>query len=151
MALPIASTTSASCARAASAPIRTMAEAYKWFALATVQGDKESAKKRDDVAAHLDPAALAAAQQAVKSFVAEPQPQEAVTVHEPPGGWDQAAGAPAQTSRGQPGRWRSAPSRRENGEQARLIAQKRDRSARSSLRSHRPPAQSRCWIRKTRR
>ncbi len=74
------------------------AEAYKWFALATIQGDKESAKKRDDVAAQLDPTALAAAQQAVKSFVAEPQPPEAVTVREPPGGWDQAAGAPAQTS-----------------------------------------------------
>ncbi len=74
------------------------AEAYKWFALATIQGDKESAKKRDDVATNLDPATLAAAQQAVKSFVAEPQPPEAVTVREPPGGWDQAAGAPAQTS-----------------------------------------------------
>ena len=74
------------------------AEAYKWFALATIQGDKESAKKRDDVATHLDPAALAAAQQTVKSFVAEPQPPEAITVREPPGGWDQAAGAPAQTS-----------------------------------------------------
>jgi localization factor PodJL len=74
------------------------AEAYKWFALATIQGDKESAKKRDDVATHLDPTVLAAAQQAVKSFVAEPQPQEAVTVREPPGGWDQAAGVPAQTS-----------------------------------------------------
>ena len=77
------------------------AEAYKWFALATIQGDKESAKKRDDVAAHLDPAALAAAQQAVKSFVAEPQPPEAVTVREPPGGWDEAAGTPAQTSQRQ--------------------------------------------------
>ncbi len=72
------------------------AEAYQWFALAAVQGDTESAKKRDDVAAHLDPAALAAAQQAVKNFVAEPQPQDAITVREPPGGWDHAASTPAR-------------------------------------------------------
>ncbi len=52
------------------------AEAYKWFALAAAQGDKEAAKKRDEIAARLDPAALAAAQQAVKNFVAEPQPQD---------------------------------------------------------------------------
>jgi localization factor PodJL len=73
---------------------RSYDEAYKWFALAAAQGDRESAKKRDDVAAQLDASALAAAQQAVKNFVAEPQPQEAVTVREPPGGWDHAAGAP---------------------------------------------------------
>ena len=58
---------------------KSYAEAYKWFALAAAQGDKEAAKKRDEVAAHLDAAALAAAQQAVKSFVAEPQPEEAIS------------------------------------------------------------------------
>ncbi len=79
------------------------AEAYKWFALATIQGDHESAKKRDDVATHLDPTSLTAAQQAVKSFVAEPQPPEAVTVREPPGGWDHAASAPTQASPPPPG------------------------------------------------
>jgi localization factor PodJL len=73
---------------------RSYDEAYKWFALAAAQGDRESAKKRDDVAAQLDASALATAQQAVKNFVAEPQSQEAVTVREPPGGWDHAAGAP---------------------------------------------------------
>jgi len=72
---------------------KSYAEAYKWFALAAAQGDKESAKKRDDIAAHIDAAALAAAQQAVTAFVAEPQPQEATVVPEPPGGWDHAAGA----------------------------------------------------------
>jgi localization factor PodJL len=69
-------------------------EAYKWFALAAAQGDRESAKKRDEVAAHMDTAALAAAQQTVNRFVAEPQPEEAAAVREPPGGWDNAAGAP---------------------------------------------------------
>jgi len=73
---------------------KSYAEAYKWFALAAAQGDRESAKKRDDVAAHIDPAALAEAQQAVTSFVAEPQPEEAAAVHEPPGGWDHADGTP---------------------------------------------------------
>jgi len=75
---------------------KSYAEAYKWFALAAAQGDRESAKKRDDVAGSMDAAALAAAQQAVKSFVAEPQSDEATVVREPPGGWDHAAGAPAQ-------------------------------------------------------
>ena len=47
---------------------KSLAESYKWFALAAAQGDREAAKKRDDVAAHMDADALAAAQQAVKSF-----------------------------------------------------------------------------------
>jgi localization factor PodJL len=75
---------------------KSYAEAYKWFALAAAQGDRESAKKRDDVAGSMDAAAQAAAQQAVKGFVAEPQPEEATVVREPPGGWDHAAGAPPQ-------------------------------------------------------
>ena len=71
---------------------KSYAEAYKWFALAAAQGDEEAAKKRDEIAADLDASALAAARQAVKSFVAVPQPQDATTVREPPGGWDAAAG-----------------------------------------------------------
>ena len=73
---------------------KSYAEAYKWFALAAAQGDREAAKKRDDVAGYMDASALAAAQQAVKSFVAEPQPEQATVVPEPPGGWDHTAGAP---------------------------------------------------------
>ena len=104
------------------------AEAYKWFALATIQGDKESAKKRDDVATHLDPATLAAAQQAVKSFVAEPQPTRGrhrtrtarrLGSSRRRAGTNQPAVSRAAGARHVPGR--------ENGEQARLIAQKRDR------------------------
>jgi localization factor PodJL len=67
---------------------RNIAESYKWFALAAAQGDKEAARKRDDVAAHLDAQTLASAQQAVKSFTPTPQPAEAIQTSSPPGGWD---------------------------------------------------------------
>jgi localization factor PodJL len=81
------------CARGLGAE-RSFDEAYKWFALAAAQGDREAAKKRDEVAAHLTAEALAAAQQAVKSFAPEPQPADATAVAEPPGGWDRASAAP---------------------------------------------------------
>jgi localization factor PodJL len=67
---------------------RNIVESYKWFALAAAQGDKEAARKRDDVAAHLDAQTLASAQQAVKSFTPAPQPAEAIQITAPPGGWD---------------------------------------------------------------
>ncbi len=70
---------------------KNFVESYKWFALAAAQGDQESAKKRDEVATHLDAPALAAAQQAVKTFKAEPQPKTATAVPRPVGGWDNAA------------------------------------------------------------
>jgi localization factor PodJL len=67
---------------------RNIAESYKWFSLAAAQGDKEAARKRDDVAAHLDAQTLASVQHAVKSFVPIPQPAEATQITAPPGGWD---------------------------------------------------------------
>ena len=70
MASPTANTISASSTRAASAWRRIIAESYKWFALAANQGDQDAAKKRDEVAAHLDPQSLAAAQLAVKTWTA---------------------------------------------------------------------------------
>jgi localization factor PodJL len=70
------------------------AEAYKWFALAAKQGDVEAANKRDDVAEQLDEATLAAADLLVKSWKPEPQPDEAIKVKAPPGGWDAAAQPP---------------------------------------------------------
>ena len=70
-----------------------MAESYKWFALAAAQGDKEAAKKRDEVAAHLDADALAAAKQEVASFKPKRPPEDAVNVPVPPGGWDHASEA----------------------------------------------------------
>jgi localization factor PodJL len=72
---------------------RNIAESYKWFALAAAQGDKEAARKRDDVAAHLDAQTLASAQQAVKSFTPTPQPAEAIQTSSPPGGWDRVTQA----------------------------------------------------------
>jgi localization factor PodJL len=81
---------------------KNYAEAYKWFALAAAQGDKESAKKRDDIAAQMDAPALAAAQQTVTAFVAEPQPAAATVVPAPPGGWDRTAGAPLPRAKARP-------------------------------------------------
>jgi localization factor PodJL len=74
------------------------AEAYKWFALGANQGDSEAAAKRDEVASHLDPQALAGAQATVKTWTAMAQPDNAITVKAPPGGWDQ----PAQAAKPKP-------------------------------------------------
>lgn len=78
---------------------KNFAESYKWFALAAAQGDKEAAKKRDEVAARIDAGALAAAQAAVKAWVAEPQPEPAVNVPVPPGGWDRSPSGPAPAAK----------------------------------------------------
>ncbi|HEY0224359.1 MAG TPA: hypothetical protein VGC38_07605 [Pseudolabrys sp.] len=72
---------------------KNMIESYKWFSLAAAQGDKESAKKRDDVALRLEADEIAAAEAEVKGFVAEKQPEDAVAVPEPAGGWDNVTGA----------------------------------------------------------
>lgn len=40
---------------------QSLSESYRWFAIAASEGDDDAAKKRDEVAAKLDPAALAAA------------------------------------------------------------------------------------------
>src|SRR6202044_172331 len=63
-------------------------ESYKWFALAASKGDSDAAKKRDEVATHLDAQALAAAKLAVQKWSAAPQPEDAVNAKAPPGGWD---------------------------------------------------------------
>ena len=70
---------------------QNLAESYKWFSLAAAHGDADSAHKRDDVAKRLDAQSLAAAKLAIQTFVAEPQPDDAVNVGTPPGGWDRAA------------------------------------------------------------
>jgi localization factor PodJL len=84
-------------ARGAGAP-QDYAEAYKWFALAANQGDVEAARKRDEIASQLDEATLAAADFAVKAWKAEPQPDDAIRVKAPPGGWDGSA-QPAKKGR----------------------------------------------------
>jgi localization factor PodJL len=87
---------------------KNIAEAYKWFALAAAQGDREAAKKRDDVAAHLDADELASARDTAKSFVPEPQPQSTINVPVPQGGWDDATTAAPQPTKPRGGRAISA-------------------------------------------
>jgi localization factor PodJL len=83
---------------------QNLAESYKWFALAAQQGDQDAGKKRDDVATRMDQHALVAARLATQTFVVEQQPDEAVNVRPPAGGWDAApraapTGAPAAPAR----------------------------------------------------
>lgn len=75
---------------------QNLAESYKWFTLAAGQGDADAATKRDDVAKRLDPQSLAAAKLAIQTFSAEPQPDDAVNVQAPAGGWDSAPQATAK-------------------------------------------------------
>ncbi|RKE69803.1 localization factor PodJL [Pseudorhodoplanes sinuspersici] len=70
---------------------QNLPESYKWFSLAALQGDRDAAKKRDDVGAKLDAASLAAARSAAQAFTPQRQPDEAVVVQSPPGGWDRPA------------------------------------------------------------
>jgi localization factor PodJL len=70
---------------------QNLAESFKWFSLAAAQGDTDAAHKRDDIAKRLDAQSLAAAKLAIQTFTAEPQPDDAVNVPTPAGGWDSAA------------------------------------------------------------
>ena len=67
-----------------------LTESYKWFALAAAGGDSDAGRKRDDVAARLDKAALSAAKQAVERFKPRSEPDEATNLQVPPGGWDRS-------------------------------------------------------------
>jgi localization factor PodJL len=69
---------------------QNLAESFKWFSLAAAQGDADAGRKRDDIAKRLDPQSLAAAKLAIQTFTAEPQPDDAINVASPPGGWDAA-------------------------------------------------------------
>jgi localization factor PodJL len=69
---------------------QNLPEAFKWFSLAAAQGDVDAGGKRDDVAKRLDPQSLAAAKLAIQTFTPEQQPNDAVNVATPPGGWDSA-------------------------------------------------------------
>jgi localization factor PodJL len=74
------------------------AESYKWFSLGANAGDSEAVKKRDEVASHLDAQSLAATQSVVQKWSAQPQPDDAINVKTPPGGWD----PPAQSAKAKP-------------------------------------------------
>lgn len=71
---------------------QNFAEAYKWFLLAAKEGDKEAARKRDEVASRLDQQSLAAARLAAQNWKPEPQPADAITV-KAPGAFDPPAKA----------------------------------------------------------
>jgi localization factor PodJL len=78
---------------------QNLAESFKWFSLAAAQGDTDAGHKRDDIAKRLDAQSLAAAKLAILTFTAEPQPDDAINVAGPAGGWD---AAPAQASPAKP-------------------------------------------------
>ena len=66
---------------------QNFAEAYKWFSLAANDGDNDAAKKRDEIASHLDQQSLAAARSAAQTWTPQPQPADAITV-KAPAAWD---------------------------------------------------------------
>jgi localization factor PodJL len=78
---------------------QNLAESFKWFSLAAAQGDADSVRKRDDVAKRLDAQSLAAAKLAIQTFTPEGQPDDAVNVASPAGGWDVA---PTQANAAKP-------------------------------------------------
>jgi localization factor PodJL len=75
---------------------QNLAEAYRWFGLAARNGDKESERKRDELAPRLDQQTLRTAKEAIEGFKPETQPEAAHQVKTPAGGWEPAA-APAVT------------------------------------------------------
>ena len=76
---------------------QNLAESYRWFALAAARGDQDAAKKRDEVAKRLDQQSLVAAKLAVQTFTVEPEPEAAVNLQVPPGGWATAAAQPPKS------------------------------------------------------
>jgi localization factor PodJL len=78
---------------------QNLPESFKWFSLAAAQGDTDASHKRDDIAKRLDAQSLAAAKLAIQTFTAEPQPDDAVNVASPRGGWDGAPSAPAAAAK----------------------------------------------------
>lgn len=75
---------------------QNLAESFKWFSLAAAKGDADAGHKRDDIAKRLDAQSLAAAKLAIQTFTAEPQPDDAINVATPQGGWDPAPTAAAK-------------------------------------------------------
>jgi localization factor PodJL len=87
---------------------QNLAESFKWFSLAAAQGDADSGRKRDDIAKRLDAQSLAAAKLAIQTFTPEPQPDDAINVASPAGGWDSA---PVQAGAAKPAAKPVAPKR----------------------------------------
>ena len=79
-----------------------LGQSWLWFSLAAQQGDADAGRKRDDVAAKMDPAAVNAAAQALGAFKAATPAPAANEAPAPAGGWDakatpQANAKPATT------------------------------------------------------
>ena len=87
---------------------QNLAESFKWFSLAAAQGDADAGRKRDDIAKRLDAQSLAAAKLAIQTFTPEPQPDDAINVATPAGGWDSA---PVQAGAAKPAAKPVAPKR----------------------------------------
>jgi len=94
---------------------QNLAESFKWFSLAAAQGDADAGHKRDDIAKRLDAQSLAAAKLAIQTFTPEPQPDDAINVAAPAGGWDAPTTAAAPKAPAKP-----APARRAAAATARL-------------------------------
>lgn len=77
---------------------QNLIESYKWFSLAAAQGDADAGKKRDDVGKRMDQQSLAAAKLAIQTYVPLSQPEGAVTVAAPEGGWDNGAAKPTKAA-----------------------------------------------------
>jgi localization factor PodJL len=68
-------------------------QSWMWFSLAAQQGDADAAKKRDEVAAKMDPVTLAEAAEYLAKFKPVKPDPAANEVTSPPGGWDAGSGA----------------------------------------------------------
>jgi localization factor PodJL len=67
---------------------QNLTEAYRWFGLAARGGDKESERKRDELAPRLDQQSLRTAKEAIDGFKPELPTEAATQVKAPAGGWD---------------------------------------------------------------
>jgi localization factor PodJL len=67
-------------------------ETWMWFSLAAQQGDADAVKKRDEIAAKMDPVSLAEAAEGLAKFKAVKPDPAANEVAVPPGGWDAVPG-----------------------------------------------------------
>ncbi len=78
-----------------------LAQSWLWFSLAAQQGDADAGKKRDEIAAKLDPKAYAEAQKKLADFKVKPLSAAANDQPQPPEGWD-AKAAPPQAAKPSP-------------------------------------------------
>ena len=88
-------------ARGLGAPL-DLGQSWLWFSLAAQQGDADAGHKRDDVAAKMDQAALAAATQALAAFKVTTPAAAANEAPAPAGGWDGKAAPQANATPAKP-------------------------------------------------